>query len=200
MEKAGRDRRRAEILDAAMRVAEREGLSGLTIRRLCEELDLSAPIVYRQFKDKEAIIDGLVARLLESSSLPERGGQSLRQWLHKLFGYMRASWQAHPGLMTMMTAAGPFKEDALRTADVVLKALRDAGLSPEEAGAAFHSLMSYLLGSVALAKGTDEAELRAEGLSFASLQECARYLDGRQDSVFDQGLERLLQQLLPDGE
>ena len=49
--------RREQILDIALKIADRDGFDGLTMRKLSAELGVSAPIVYRHFEDKAAIID-----------------------------------------------------------------------------------------------------------------------------------------------
>jgi AcrR family transcriptional regulator len=53
-------RQRAErenrIIEAARQIAEREGWSAVTIRRLAEEIEYSQPVIYSHFENKEAIM------------------------------------------------------------------------------------------------------------------------------------------------
>jgi AcrR family transcriptional regulator len=55
---------RGQILDAAQRIASREGVRALTLRRLGEELGVDHTAVYRHFADKDELIDAVVDRLL----------------------------------------------------------------------------------------------------------------------------------------
>jgi AcrR family transcriptional regulator len=52
-ERAGRERR---ITAAARVIAEREGWSAVTIRRLAEEIEYSQPVLYSHFENRDAIV------------------------------------------------------------------------------------------------------------------------------------------------
>jgi TetR/AcrR family transcriptional regulator, transcriptional repressor of bet genes len=60
--------RRQQIVDAALRVAARDRLEGLTVRRVAAEAGLSPGLVYFHLTDKEtlllAVLDRLLARLV----------------------------------------------------------------------------------------------------------------------------------------
>lgn len=60
-----RERRRAqtrdEILDAAWRLAERDGIAGLSLRDLAAEVGMRAPSLYTYFDGKPAIYDAMFA-------------------------------------------------------------------------------------------------------------------------------------------
>ena len=197
MRESTKNKRRQQILDAALLVSEREGLEGLTIRRLCDELGLSPPVVYRYVKDKEDIIDGLVRRVIEAQPAVPPPGQSTRDWLFDLLVHMRAQWLAHPGLMVMMTSSEPLKASALESAESVLSALCKTGLTDREAAGAFHVLMSYLLGSVVLARGSATAAITTDLPNLPLLARLGRDLDARRHAVFKSGLDALLRALLP---
>lgn len=55
-----REARRAQIVSAAQEIAEREGWSAVTVRRLAEEIAYSQPVLYSHFENREAIL-GAVA-------------------------------------------------------------------------------------------------------------------------------------------
>ena len=59
-----RERQRLEnregILDAALTIAEREGWSAVTIRKIADEIDYTSPIIYQHFDNKEAALQALV--------------------------------------------------------------------------------------------------------------------------------------------
>jgi AcrR family transcriptional regulator len=48
--------RRAQILGAARRIAEREGWSNVTVRRLSDEIAYSQPVLYAHFASRDAIL------------------------------------------------------------------------------------------------------------------------------------------------
>jgi AcrR family transcriptional regulator len=48
--------RRAQIVSAARQIAEREGWSGVTVRRLSEAISYSQPVLYAHFESREGIL------------------------------------------------------------------------------------------------------------------------------------------------
>ena len=52
------DLRRA-LIEAALALVEREGIAGLTLRRVAGEVGVTHAAVYRHFKDKQALVDAL---------------------------------------------------------------------------------------------------------------------------------------------
>ena len=58
--------RREQIVQAAFRVAAREGLEQLTIRLVATEAELSTGLVFFHFKSKEALLLALLDELLDS--------------------------------------------------------------------------------------------------------------------------------------
>lgn len=51
-----RQARRAQIISAARRIAELEGWSSVTVRRLSDEISYSQPVLYSHFENREAIL------------------------------------------------------------------------------------------------------------------------------------------------
>jgi AcrR family transcriptional regulator len=60
-----KERRRAELIDAAERVALAVGWDALTMERVAREARLSRALVYLYFKDKEDLMHALVERALK---------------------------------------------------------------------------------------------------------------------------------------
>ena len=60
-ERKVRDRqaRRAQIISAARRIAELEGWSNVTVRRLADEISYSQPVLYAHFENREGILSAI---------------------------------------------------------------------------------------------------------------------------------------------
>jgi len=56
-----REQTRAEILAAAWRLSERDGIAGLSLRELAREVGMQAPSLYTYFESKAAIYDTMFA-------------------------------------------------------------------------------------------------------------------------------------------
>jgi AcrR family transcriptional regulator len=57
-----RERTRQEILEAAWRLAERDGIAHLSLRELAREVGMRAPSLYTYFPSKAAIFDAMFAQ------------------------------------------------------------------------------------------------------------------------------------------
>ncbi|WP_210751738.1 TetR/AcrR family transcriptional regulator [Nocardiopsis alborubida] len=62
--------RRPEILDAALRLSEERGLAAVSMRAVAADIGLTPMALYGYFEGKEALLDGLVGRLLRELPLP----------------------------------------------------------------------------------------------------------------------------------
>src|SRR5687768_15381962 len=50
---------RVNILDAAFHIVKKEGWQALSMRKIAEEIEYTAPIIYEYFANKEAILEAL---------------------------------------------------------------------------------------------------------------------------------------------
>lgn len=149
--------RREQILDIALKIADRDGFDGLTMRKLSAELGVSAPIVYRHFEDKAAIIDAIVDALVARQKLLDRATMPPRAWLEATFSSMYNELTTHPGLLELLASAGPFAAHAMRITDEVLSALEAMGLDTPRAARAFRWLMGAAMGAVMMERGAMSA-------------------------------------------
>lgn len=62
----GPDRRRPQVLDAALTLAVRDGLAAVTFGRIAAELDVTRPVVYACFADRVELLEALLEREAET--------------------------------------------------------------------------------------------------------------------------------------
>ena len=67
---------RDRILDAAEAIVESDGLAGLSMRALCEKLDVSVTSIYWHVGNKDALLDALVERT--TATIVERKARGAR--------------------------------------------------------------------------------------------------------------------------
>ncbi|WP_203337932.1 TetR/AcrR family transcriptional regulator [Nocardioides limicola] len=72
----GPDRRRPQVLDAALQVAVKRGLGAVTVGAVAEELGVTRPVVYACFADRVQMIEALLDR--EQHRLADVVVQALR--------------------------------------------------------------------------------------------------------------------------
>ena len=136
---------RDQILAAALRIVDANGLEQLTMRRLGAELAVDPMTIYRHVPDKTALFDGLVELLLARVTLPGRTGQwadDFRAAAHAA----RATLLAHPNLIPLLGARPQVTRPAFTLWESLTSILLDAGLSEEQAADGADCLGRLLIG------------------------------------------------------
>src|ERR1700759_3815996 len=64
-----RQARREQIISAARRIAELEGWSNVTVRRLSDEISYSQPVLYAHFSSREGILTAVAIEGFEEIGL-----------------------------------------------------------------------------------------------------------------------------------
>src|SRR5262252_10334550 len=65
---------RERVLAKAIAVADKNGIEALSMRRLGQALGVEAMSLYKHVANKDAILDGLLERVLAEVQLPQPGG------------------------------------------------------------------------------------------------------------------------------
>lgn len=148
---------RDRIVATAVAIADRGGLSGLTIRSLAQELGAKPMSVYYYVASKDELLDALVDVVFEEIELPDPEGDWRKQ-MHRRSHSARAILKQHRwaiGLLESRTSPGPA---TLHHHDTVLACLRNAGFSLELTAHAYALIDSYVYGFA-----LQEASLPFEG-------------------------------------
>ena len=136
---------RTRVLEAAIGLADRDGIEALTMRRLADDLGAAPMSVYYHLANKDEILDGIVEMVADEIEQPPDG----MPWKAAL---KRAATSAHQVLVrhpwaTVLLLAGPRVSPArLRQIDGILGCLRRAGFSAEQTDLAYHVLDSHIMG------------------------------------------------------
>jgi AcrR family transcriptional regulator len=85
------------ITEAAMRVADRDGPEGFTMRAVADELGVTSTALYRHVDDKRQLISLLVDAVVTEQPLPVPTGDWLED-LWQMARTMRAMTHAHPAV------------------------------------------------------------------------------------------------------
>ncbi|MEW6582856.1 MAG: TetR/AcrR family transcriptional regulator [Actinomycetota bacterium] len=191
---------RERILAAALRLIDARGLDAFSMRTLGAELGVQAMSLYRHLPGREAILDGVVALLLDEVAWAPRGGpwpEELAEWAR---AYRRVALD-HPNAFPLVAdrpAAGyvAAREGAERT----LGRMVADGLTPREAAHALRVVVRYVVGfSLAgISGGADAAHAAARlaGDGYPLLAELvADAGPGPDDEVFELGLRLIVEGL-----
>ncbi|WP_326957212.1 TetR/AcrR family transcriptional regulator [Amycolatopsis sp. NBC_01286] len=140
---------RGKVLDAALRLADEQGLAALSMRKVAAAVGVEAMSLYNHVSNKGDLLDGLTARVFEEVDVPDPA-LPWESRVRLLADGLYASFARHPVVVRALAAqdANPRSAGALRVIDALLHALLDAGLSEEATARAYRSLLGMLFGSV----------------------------------------------------
>ena len=139
---------RAAILDAAMELADERGLEAVTMHAVAQRLSVTPMALYRHVDGKQALLDGLVERLLTSYPLP-RADAPWRGRLTATAEAVRATAKRHPAVFPLLLTRPAVTPAARVVRDCVQAALREAGLPADEATRAERLVSTAILGFAA---------------------------------------------------
>lgn len=135
------------LVDAAADIANRDGVTVLTMRRLAQRCDVGVMTIYGYVRTKEELLALLADRFLADIELPDPAAP-WREQLFSLIHSVRTAMLAHPALAPIIATQRPHGRAAHRGAEVVFAALRTTGLPDSDTLAAFAALTSFTVGSV----------------------------------------------------
>lgn len=142
----GKGLTRERVLEAALALADAEGLDALSMRRLGQALGVEAMSLYRHVADKEDLLDGLHGAVLAGlPPLPSRGGWRARA--EAAARGLREALRRHPRLALLFASRPAVAPASLALFDAVLGVLEEAGLSRGDALRGVHALLAYVVGS-----------------------------------------------------
>lgn len=134
------------ILDAALALADADGLAAVTIRKIAEEFGLSAMSLYRHIRTKEEIVDGLADRAWEILGREPEVGISWDEHLRQTFIHMHRSMLDHPGLVDIIMLEPNRGLHVYAVIERLMGVLTNAGFDTDAALLAVAALESYTLG------------------------------------------------------
>jgi AcrR family transcriptional regulator len=132
------------VVDAAVALADRDGLPAMTMRRLGGELGVEAMSLYKHVADKDDLLSRMIDRVYEEIELPAT--RDWRAFMRQRALSIRGVLAQHPwanGLMAASTSPGP---STLRHHDAVIGCLRRAGMSMPLVAHAFSAVDAYVYG------------------------------------------------------
>jgi AcrR family transcriptional regulator len=136
------------ILECAHRIVRADGLEGLLMRRVAEELDVTPMAIYHYYPNKKALLHAMVEDVWATvqAALPTEV-DDVDQFMVDTALAVRRVWLDNAALVNLSMAVAPAEETLISTALVESMVLDAAGFP--DAGLAAGALQNYILGSVA---------------------------------------------------
>jgi AcrR family transcriptional regulator len=139
------------LASAALAVIDRDGLGGLTMRAVADQIGMSTMGLYRYVKDRgelEQLVIELVLDAVDTTPpvtdapWPDRVGIMVER--------VRGTLGAHPWVVPLIIAHRHRSAGVLRWSETVVGVLTEAGLDGRERVIALRSLLSYVIGAIQL--------------------------------------------------
>jgi AcrR family transcriptional regulator len=151
---------RDAILDAALALLDREGMAGLSMRKLGTALGVEAMSLYNHVASKDALLDGIHERILLSLDPPA----TARSWQvfvrHQALALHRALL-AHPHAIPLFATRPAATPAAVERLDRYLAVLMRAGFKPIEALSIVQLVAQLVVGHAMWTTGVDIAIVAA---------------------------------------
>jgi AcrR family transcriptional regulator len=198
---------RATVATGALRVLDREGLGGLSMRSVGAELGVQAMSLYHHVASKDDLLDAIAEQVIAEVE-PGDPGLPWDEALRVLARRLRAAVLAHPHAAPLVASRPLASPAALAPVEASLAALRRGGLEAAAAVQAFWLLSSYLSGAL-VSEAAAAAEPRPVSIGptdlprdpdgqFPTLAELAPVISGSDYAAeFERGLDTLLAAIAP---
>jgi AcrR family transcriptional regulator len=150
------------VVQAAIALADAEGLAALSIRRVAEALGLSPMSLYTYVPSKAELIDLMLDRVAAEAPPPDAP-----DWRGRLEQLSRGRWamaQRHPWLAQVGTHRPPLGPNLLASAERTLSAIDGLGLSEFEMDQLISGISDYVRGAIRSALDAREVA-RATGMT-----------------------------------
>jgi AcrR family transcriptional regulator len=160
---------REAIVGAALRVLDGEGLDGLSMRRVADELDTGAASLYWHVGSKDGLLDLVFDRVIGEQEVPDPDPKHWQEQLKEVGRTMRATILRHRDIVRISIGRIPMGPNALRYSDRVLAILR-AGRVPDQLAVLGHHLLIAVVNGFTL----DETGVREPPEPQPTLEEGAK--------------------------
>jgi len=190
---------RAALTAEALRILDRDGPEGLTMRRLATALDVEAASLYAHVQSKDDLVDAVLDTVLDEVDLPEPGPDARLELLAGFESYRR-TLIAPPRVVMLMFERAHTSAAQARLVTRSIELLESLGLSTRAAVDAHVTLVAYVLGFIVQEVGRP---MRTPPPLAAASPTLARALttvaERSVDERFTVGLELILDGVLRSG-
>ncbi|MFJ9839367.1 TetR/AcrR family transcriptional regulator C-terminal domain-containing protein [Kitasatospora sp. NPDC101155] len=142
-----RDLTRERVVAMAVRVADTEGLTALSMRRVATELGVATMSLYRHVPGKDELLRLMMDTVFGEQPLPDSSAPGWRAGLEEVARLQWRIYRRHPWLASTMSFTRPvLAPDAALHTERSMAALAGLGLSGEEMAQASVSLAAFTCG------------------------------------------------------
>jgi TetR/AcrR family tetracycline transcriptional repressor len=135
------------VLEEAFVLLDKDGVQGLTIRKLADLLHVTPMAIYNHVANKRDLLEALVKAVIEGAQFDHPGEWDER--VKSCFRELRRICLAHPGIIKITQMPGIAPPAVFRPMHITLAALEEVGLRNQDAMRAYFLLLNFALGQIA---------------------------------------------------
>ncbi|HKD96822.1 MAG TPA: TetR/AcrR family transcriptional regulator [Micromonosporaceae bacterium] len=163
------------IVETALKLLDADGLDGVSMRRVADELGTGPASLYAHVANKEELLDLLLDRVIAEIDVPEPDPANWQDQLRQVGRDMHAVFTRHRDIAAVSLANIPTGAGALRIADRMMAIMIAGGVPPKVAGWTLDRLALYV-GADAYEESLYTNRQLASGLSMEKFIE--QYIGG----------------------
>jgi AcrR family transcriptional regulator len=139
---------RDQILDTAFEILESDGIERLTVRALAAKLGVAVTAIYWHVGDKQALLDGLVERIIAQLGPVEVRGRGAEERIMTIGRSLRQTLLRQPDLVAVVHRQGRTAALFQPARRVLVRELAAVGLDGSDAAVAVQAILNLVIGSV----------------------------------------------------
>jgi AcrR family transcriptional regulator len=151
---------RARIAEAAVKIADAEGIEAASMRRVAAEIGSRATSLYRYVRNKDELLDLMVELVMGESRAPAPSG-NWRADLAAIAHHMRAVIKRHPWMIAISVFRPTLGPNSLASMEAALKALDGHGLDIDGMLVIANAVSTFARGYAAGEIAEQQAEARS---------------------------------------
>jgi AcrR family transcriptional regulator len=132
------------IVEVALRILDREGLDGLSMRRIADELDTGAASLYAHVSNKDELLEIMADQVAGEVELPEPDPQRWQEQVKEVCRQIARALAAHADIARVYLANVPTGPNALRISERLFTIMLVGNVPPQVAGVALDRLFLYV--------------------------------------------------------
>jgi AcrR family transcriptional regulator len=140
------------IAEAALAAIDRDGVDGLSMRKLAQELGSSPMSVYTYFADRDALLDGVTQLLLARIETPPED-LHWRDAMRFIMRSVREVALTYPKVAPLIARFPPRTPDALAFVEAGFRSFRRAGFDERSTARCYRALAAYSMGTLDIELG-----------------------------------------------
>jgi AcrR family transcriptional regulator len=137
---------RQQIVEAAVKLADQEGIEAVSMRRLAERLGVGTMTPYTYVESKDELIELMRDEVARAMLVPEPLPSDWREALRQIAGRTREAMAAHPWAVSARPAGARLRINIARHIEQSARVVETLGVDPKIGAAALAAVDDYVIG------------------------------------------------------